>query len=878
MADVIGRGVIEVSADATKLKAGVDDAKRSIKSLGKDVGDSMAAGSARASKSIDNYIKKLQTAAATNGMSTRESELYTLSLKGASKAQLEAADSALKMSEGYQRGIDVGQRLRTGFIALAAAAAAAAAATYAGTIALINQVGKYQDLAEKIGDTAVNISSLKTASDVSGTSIDTIATASVKLTAALSKTDDESKSVGAAIAALGINFDKFKKQSPVEQLQTVARAFGEFADGSEKTAVAVSLFGKSGAELLGFLKEYADEGLNAAYVTDEQARAADDYSDAQARLKSQIEQFLQVSAVNAVPILTQVGDLFKSIGKEQQGASDATGLVKSAISGLVTIFQALVVTGSDVVFVFKGVGREIGAIAAQLAALASLDFQGFSAISDAVKDDAQRARAQLDAFQARVMAIGQESKKFIDPRILGSTGTIADQAAALRPKLNTSGLNQDKEKTGKKDTTAAQEAKAQLALDLEEIKKEQAALANTLGNSEKLISAQRSASLISEGDYYAKKRELLQADIAAQESAAHKEIARLQQENLSGKDKIDNDRKIVDAQAKLAKLRENATSNLQVLAIQEKDSLDSIARAYVDARTAAQSYLDVTNRARQLELESMGQGTKTRDFGAAISQITERYEQQRQDLQRDNRNGKFAGRQEDFQRELALLNEFQAKSIASYTDYYAKLTEKQGSFALGASEALKNYYDESQNVFKQTEEAVSGAFKSMEDALVDFVKTGKLDFKSLVDSIIADIARIVIKQQITGPLAGLLGGLLGGAGKSGPSASEMGLFDAVMAGLSGRAIGGPVSAGGLYRVNEKGPEVLEAGGKSYLMMGNQSGTVSPGGAGGAPVTVVNNWSVGDIPTMSMVREAVAGSERRIAAGFSRSRRYGGEAA
>lgn len=874
MSEVIGKGVIEVSADATKLKAGVDDAKRSIKSLGKDIGDSVSAGSARASRSIENYVKKLQTAAATNGMSTRESELYSLSLKGASKAQLEAADSALKMNEGYERGIEIGQRLRVGFIALAAAAGAAAVATYAGTIALIGQVGNYQDLAEKIGDTAVNVSSLKTASDVSGTSIDTIATASVKLTAALSKTDDESKLVGGAIKALGLNFEQFKKQSPVEQLQTVARAFGNFADGSEKTATAVALFGKSGAELLGFLKEYSEEGLKAAYITDEQAKAADDYADAQARLKSEIEQFLQVSAVNAIPVLTEIGDLFKSIGKEQRDTSDATGLVKMAIDGLVAIFQTLAVIGSDVVFVFKGVGVEIGAIAAQLAALLRLDFAGFSAISDAVKKDAANARAELDKFQARVMGIGE--KNFEEPEWMK---TMTAAGGVLRPVDARIRLKPPREGgKGKKDTTAAQEAKAQLAFDLEEIKKEQAALANTLSNSEKLIGAQRSANLISESDYYAKKRELLNADIAAQETAAQKEIARLQQENLSGKDKIDNDRKIVDAQAKLAKLRENAASNLQVLAIQEKDSLDTIARAYVDARTAAQSYLDVTNRARQLELDSMGQGTKTRDFGAAISQITEKYEQQRQDLQRDNRNGKFKGRETDYQNELALLNEFQAKSIASYTSYYDKLNEKQKSFALGASEALKNYYDESQNVFKQTEEAVGSAFKGMEDALVEFVKTGKLDFKSLVDSIIGDIARIVIKQQITGPLAGLLGGLFGGGGKSGPSASEMGLFDTVIAGLSGRAIGGPVSAGGMYQINEKGsPEVLTAGGKSYLMMGAQGGSVSPGG-GGSQIVVHQNFTVGDVASISMVKQAVAGSERRLAAGLGRSRAYGGAAA
>jgi hypothetical protein len=42
-----------------------------------------------------------------------------------------------------------------------------------------------------------------------------------------------------------------------------------------------------------------------------------------------------------------------------------------------------------------------------------------------------------------------------------------------------------------------------------------------------------------------------------------------------------------------------------------------------------------------------------------------------------------------------------------------------------------------------------------------------------------------------------------------------------------RAAGGPVAKGGLYEVNERGPEVLSTGGKDFLMMGGMSGYVSP---------------------------------------------------
>jgi hypothetical protein len=44
---------------------------------------------------------------------------------------------------------------------------------------------------------------------------------------------------------------------------------------------------------------------------------------------------------------------------------------------------------------------------------------------------------------------------------------------------------------------------------------------------------------------------------------------------------------------------------------------------------------------------------------------------------------------------------------------------------------------------------------------------------------------------------------------------------------------------------------------------------------GGGVTVVQNFTVGDVASVSLVRQAVAGSERRIAASMGRSMNYGG---
>ena len=60
-----------------------------------------------------------------------------------------------------------------------------------------------------------------------------------------------------------------------------------------------------------------------------------------------------------------------------------------------------------------------------------------------------------------------------------------------------------------------------------------------------------------------------------------------------------------------------------------------------------------------------------------------------------------------------------------------------------------------QSAFKfadQAEQAVVNAFKGMEDAMVKFVMTGKLNFRDLANSIIADLTRMLVRYAIVQPL------------------------------------------------------------------------------------------------------------------------------
>lgn len=74
----------------------------------------------------------------------------------------------------------------------------------------------------------------------------------------------------------------------------------------------------------------------------------------------------------------------------------------------------------------------------------------------------------------------------------------------------------------------------------------------------------------------------------------------------------------------------------------------------------------------------------------------------------------------------------------------------------GATLGVSTYLNEITNFAQFTEDATSRALRGMEDSLVRFVQTGKLSFKDMANSIIADLIRIQLRQSIMGPLGSLI--------------------------------------------------------------------------------------------------------------------------
>lgn len=83
----------------------------------------------------------------------------------------------------------------------------------------------------------------------------------------------------------------------------------------------------------------------------------------------------------------------------------------------------------------------------------------------------------------------------------------------------------------------------------------------------------------------------------------------------------------------------------------------------------------------------------------------------------------------------------------------------------GEAGVLKSFKDELENVGTAMENIVVNGFTKMEDALTNFVMTGKLNFRDFANSIISDLTRMFIRAAITKPLFDLLpfgsGGVVG---------------------------------------------------------------------------------------------------------------------
>jgi hypothetical protein len=205
----------------------------------------------------------------------------------------------------------------------------------------------------------------------------------------------------------------------------------------------------------------------------------------------------------------------------------------------------------------------------------------------------------------------------------------------------------------------------------------------------------------------------------------------------------------------------------------------------------------------------------------------------------DPDNGYFKGVVERFKRNQEIFKKITfGESEAGDAYGFNKGTEEANkfgdqldkTFGTQMQSKLKTFKDGIKSVGESMADVVIKGIKGMEDALVNFVMTGKMNFKDLANSIIRDMVRITIQQSITAPLAGFLSSAIGSAfapslgmtqGSNMPSNPQF---------RGARANGGSVVGGSSYLVGERGMEIFTP---------RTSGTITPNDKIGGTNVVVN---------------------------------------
>jgi len=198
-----------------------------------------------------------------------------------------------------------------------------------------------------------------------------------------------------------------------------------------------------------------------------------------------------------------------------------------------------------------------------------------------------------------------------------------------------------------------------------------------------------------------------------------------------------------------------------------------------------------------------------------------------------------------------------AVDVPQFEDDMDKVKEKAwettGEIIGGVSKGMEDYRSSIKSVSDEIASVTTRAFKTMEDALVEFTMTGKLNFKDMARSIISDLIRIQIRQSLmgmTGP-GGFLGGFVGNLGSQFATAATYGTtpFSEQTTAL---ATWSSFAGGGYTGSGARTGGVDGRGGFPAILHPNET-VIDHNGSGGVSAPTVVNFNINAIDTQTGVQ-------------------------
>lgn len=662
------------------------------------------------------------------------------------------------------------------------AAVAGLGVAFAALDRQIKNAAVFKDLEETTGASAEGLASMAVAAETAGVAMESIAANSIRLTKGLVGVDDESKAAGAAIQALGLNLKDFKALDPVAQFDALAEAFGGFADGPEKTAAAIAIFGKSGAEMLKVFKALEEQGGRTKILTQEQIDQADAYADAQAKAAAELKLYAQAAATEAAPAFLELTRVTTEFIKELIGVGKEAGKLGQSTAIKEFAQGAAIAVGTLI--------DELKRAFLEIAAFSKSTQQEFKAIEFAWKFVRSSPADLGDFFRGKpgeLATLRAELKQLTDEAT--AAGKAASEAAsqagladALRKRFAGGGTPLGSQEDFRRSELERQKIKPlkyegplknnpqQAKKDIDEVAKALAEVEEQLalfGQDESFVKAFKFEGLTDNVELIRRYKDVL-AQIDRQKVAdeIEKTIDALVKERdefgLTNEELTIHRLAIQGASAEQIKYAQDVLDATRAI----REQQEALA-----ARQAAQAEFDRTSRQRRRELEGLGLGRQTRDRNSGIADIEDRFADQRRDIENQRELIRSLGKldpdtESQFQKRLDINKEFLDKELADFNASYDARLKKQQDFTVGLRESLQNYVDDAKNMAAQVEGLFDSALRGTEDAITRLITTGKGGFKELLDSIATDIVRIGVRQTMAQAIEGLgLGSIFGKQGQ-----------------------------------------------------------------------------------------------------------------
>lgn len=174
-------------------------------------------------------------------------------------------------------------------------------------------LSELDDAAEAAGSSVENLSKVMGVAAQAGKGLDDIVGLTTRLQRSMIGVEQDTGKAAAAFKAMGLNLSAFDDST--QALIAFAAGLDKYADGANKTQLAIAALGPAGARAIPFLKDLAQAGELQARVTTTQAAEAEKLEKAFIRLKYESQLARAQFASEWIPTLTALIEKFNAARK-----------------------------------------------------------------------------------------------------------------------------------------------------------------------------------------------------------------------------------------------------------------------------------------------------------------------------------------------------------------------------------------------------------------------------------------------------------------------------------------------------------------------------------------------------------------------------------